>query len=164
MVGKLGFGALRSLRSLRVATRRDEKIVITPTRCDDAYLGSRLPSNPRLMISVSQPFCFCRMVGELGFEPRQTAPEAVVLPLHHSPLNRNNYSINSRDMHGDYFRMRAYISLRSFKLSCLTNSFSWPISVIRILAWVTSFIRFMDDNDTGDCFLRAYFLRAWAEI
>ncbi len=24
--------------------------------------------------------------GELGFEPRQTAPEAAVLPLHHSPL------------------------------------------------------------------------------
>ena len=27
--------------------------------------------------------------GELGFEPRQTAPEAVVLPLHYSPRKKN---------------------------------------------------------------------------
>ena len=27
--------------------------------------------------------------GELGFEPRQTAPEAVVLPLHYSPNNKD---------------------------------------------------------------------------
>ena len=28
---------------------------------------------------------FNKKTGELGFEPRQTAPEAVVLPLHYSP-------------------------------------------------------------------------------
>ena len=27
------------------------------------------------------------MAGGLGFEPRQTAPEAVVLPLHHPPMD-----------------------------------------------------------------------------
>ena len=26
-----------------------------------------------------------KSTGELGFEPRQSAPEALVLPLHHSP-------------------------------------------------------------------------------
>jgi hypothetical protein len=33
------------------------------------------------------------LAGELGFEPRQTESESVVLPLHHSPsklLNNNN--------------------------------------------------------------------------
>src|SRR6476620_6377643 len=29
---------------------------------------------------------FC-LAGELGFEPRQTESESVVLPLHHSPIN-----------------------------------------------------------------------------
>ena len=35
---------------------------------------------------------FGRVAGELGFEPRQTESESVVLPLHHSPriLNRFN--------------------------------------------------------------------------
>jgi len=28
-----------------------------------------------------------RLAGELGFEPRQTESESVVLPLHHSPIN-----------------------------------------------------------------------------
>ena len=28
--------------------------------------------------------------GELGFEPRQTAPEAVVLPLHYSPRKKES--------------------------------------------------------------------------
>ena len=28
---------------------------------------------------------FMRLAGELGFEPRQTESESVVLPLHHSP-------------------------------------------------------------------------------
>ena len=27
------------------------------------------------------------VAGELGFEPRQTESESVVLPLHHSPMN-----------------------------------------------------------------------------
>jgi hypothetical protein len=30
------------------------------------------------------------MAGELGFEPRQTESESVVLPLHHSPRCLNN--------------------------------------------------------------------------
>src|SRR5258706_11832920 len=28
----------------------------------------------------------CNLAGELGFEPRQTESESVVLPLHHSPI------------------------------------------------------------------------------
>ena len=29
----------------------------------------------------------CLEVGLLGFEPRKTGPESVVLPLHHNPMN-----------------------------------------------------------------------------
>ena len=31
------------------------------------------------------------MAGELGFEPRQTESESVVLPLHHSPIFSDTY-------------------------------------------------------------------------
>ena len=38
--------------------------------------------------------------GELGFEPRQTAPEAVVLPLHYSPRNKEpNHCIKVQVLH-----------------------------------------------------------------
>ena len=33
------------------------------------------------------------VAGELGFEPRQTESESVVLPLHHSPMNYRTGSI-----------------------------------------------------------------------
>src|SRR4051794_23233822 len=32
------------------------------------------------------------LAGELGFEPRQTESESVVLPLHHSPIFKNNFN------------------------------------------------------------------------
>jgi hypothetical protein len=34
------------------------------------------------------------MAGELGFEPRQTESESVVLPLHHSPMDYRTNSIS----------------------------------------------------------------------
>ena len=34
------------------------------------------------------------MAAELGFEPRQTESESVVLPLHNSASNGNNYYTN----------------------------------------------------------------------
>ena len=34
------------------------------------------------------------MAAELGFEPRQTESESVVLPLHNSASNSNNYYTN----------------------------------------------------------------------
>src|SRR5439155_14568698 len=34
-----------------------------------------------------------KLAGELGFEPRQTESESVVLPLHHSPMDYPAYSI-----------------------------------------------------------------------
>jgi hypothetical protein len=34
------------------------------------------------------------LAGELGFEPRQTESESVVLPLHHSPKRQQNQYIN----------------------------------------------------------------------
>ena len=38
--------------------------------------------------------------GELGFEPRRTAPEAVVLPLHYSPNNKeHNHCIKVQVLH-----------------------------------------------------------------
>src|SRR3989338_6781658 len=36
------------------------------------------------------------MAGGLGFEPRQTDPESVVLPLHHPPSNQDYFSIPSK--------------------------------------------------------------------
>ncbi len=39
---------------------------------------------PEIAKAVSDPeAAFCELVARLGFEPRQTAPEAAVLPLHH---------------------------------------------------------------------------------
>ncbi len=41
--------------------------------------------------------CGAFVAGELGFEPRQTESESVVLPLHHSPtelLNKSNNLLN----------------------------------------------------------------------
>src|SRR5258706_11319187 len=35
----------------------------------------------------------CSVAGELGFEPRQTESESVVLPLHHSPIFSDTYWI-----------------------------------------------------------------------
>ena len=32
-----------------------------------------------------EPASIVKLAGELGFEPRQTESESVVLPLHHSP-------------------------------------------------------------------------------
>jgi hypothetical protein len=32
------------------------------------------------------------LAGELGFEPRQTESESVVLPLHHSPIFSDTYT------------------------------------------------------------------------
>lgn len=41
--------------------------------------------------------------GELGFEPRQTAPEAVVLPLHYSPIDKElRHSIKVWILHKYY--------------------------------------------------------------
>ena len=36
----------------------------------------------------SDLYCCEHLAGDLGFEPRLTAPEAVVLPLHQSPMIR----------------------------------------------------------------------------
>ena len=39
---------------------------------------------PEMSKAVSvEEAAFCKLVARLGFEPRQTAPEAAVLPLHH---------------------------------------------------------------------------------
>jgi hypothetical protein len=42
---------------------------------------------PRIILAVSIVYA---VAGELGFEPRQTESESVVLPLHHSPRYLNN--------------------------------------------------------------------------
>jgi len=39
--------------------------------------------NPRVQLKTG-----AKQTGELGFEPRQSAPEALVLPLHHSPKRK----------------------------------------------------------------------------
>ena len=43
--------------------------------------------------SIAQEECslIFRLAGELGFEPRQTESESVVLPLHHSPMISTTY-------------------------------------------------------------------------
>jgi hypothetical protein len=38
--------------------------------------------------------------GELGFEPRQTDPESVVLPLHYSPLRKLNLVVKGTHVKG----------------------------------------------------------------
>ena len=38
-----------------------------------------------------QPFGCSIYVGVLGFEPRMTGPESVVLPLHHTPISMYLY-------------------------------------------------------------------------
>jgi hypothetical protein len=44
-------------------------------------LGLNLPGGPDLLDFSNKWW----LAGELGFEPRQTESESVVLPLHHSP-------------------------------------------------------------------------------
>ena len=39
-----------------------------------------------------------KMVAELGFEPRQTVSETVVLPLHHSASSRGEYILKMGPM------------------------------------------------------------------
>ena len=34
-----------------------------------------------------------KIVGLLGFEPRKTGPESVVLPLHHNPIKNKNVGL-----------------------------------------------------------------------
>src|SRR6266446_6419777 len=44
-------------------------------------------SGQRQLRLLATSLLFKRLAGELGFEPRQTESESVVLPLHHSPMN-----------------------------------------------------------------------------
>ena len=50
--------------------------------------------------------------GDLGFEPRLTAPEAVVLPLHQSPIIRGSRSVGSEKDEPD---LRKIGSLENFR-------------------------------------------------
>ena len=56
--------------------------------------GYAVGSFPRFLAGViAQPIkATVSTTGELGFEPRQTAPEAVVLPLHYSPFRERDGS------------------------------------------------------------------------
>src|SRR3981081_1734019 len=44
-----------------------------------------LSSRPAIWVELSRCIARETVAGELGFEPRQTESESVVLPLHHSP-------------------------------------------------------------------------------
>ena len=39
-----------------------------------------------ILMLIRTPYTLINFVGLLGFEPRMTGPESVVLPLHHKPL------------------------------------------------------------------------------
>lgn len=58
--------------------------------------------------------------GELGFEPRLTDPESVVLPLHHSPMGRRN---RTRRLHKQPYRkaLRQWLSV-GFRLAVVKAS------------------------------------------
>jgi hypothetical protein len=46
----------------------------------------RLPKIRAVDLRRQSGSAFFGLAGELGFEPRQTESESVVLPLHHSPI------------------------------------------------------------------------------
>ena len=58
--------------------------------------------------------------GELGFEPRQTDPESVVLPLHHSPSSADSRS--SVEAHAS--AESAIVAVRSRWTRCLPSRFA----------------------------------------
>src|SRR4051794_23714787 len=81
--------AWRKLTGKSPITQRDElaiRSLLTPIKRDRAPFRSAYGAFSRLKTNVFvdvNPYCVG--AGELGFEPRLTDPESVVLPLHHSP-------------------------------------------------------------------------------
>ena len=71
------------LRSWREATGCPFRMA-TPAQCHREAVARMLPARfvPCLILLA---FLALVKAGELGFEPRLTDPESVVLPLHHSP-------------------------------------------------------------------------------
>ena len=59
-----------------------------------AFAGANMESIYNKKASTRKGKCL-KEVGLLGFEPRKTGPESVVLPLHHSPNEKIAPSMGS---------------------------------------------------------------------